>query len=422
MDKLLLEYIKNPKLSINNFNLGVYYESIKQYASAITYYLRSAEYSDIEKEKDIIYESLLKISICFNKLGNRPYNEKGWILHAISFIPKRPEAYFLLTVFHEKMSTTNQNKEWQESYTTAIIGRLFLKNAKRTITNLGYYGEFGFEFQKAVAAWWVGRVNESRNSFLTMPDRFKIPENYIQPIQNNLNFLGAGEYPILRYNKSEIESLRYKFSGAEKISRSHSQVYQDMFVLSMLNGKENGYYLEIGAAHPINNNNTYLLETVFNWKGVSIEINEGEVKKFREIRKNSVICKDATTINYENLLNGINAPNIIDYLQLDCDPHNITYEILLSIPFETHKFAVITYEHDYYMDASRSYRQLSRKYLESYGYKLIVGDIAPNDKFSFEDWWVHPDFVDSDIIEKMIDNKKKPINNAKKYMFKIKTP
>jgi hypothetical protein len=36
-----------------------------------------------------------------------------------------------------------------------------------------------------------------------------------------------------------------------------------------------------------------------------------------------------------------------DYLQLDCDPPSVTYDILTKIPFDEHKFAVITYEHDH---------------------------------------------------------------------------
>ena len=38
------------------------------------------------------------------------------------------------------------------------------------------------------------------------------------------------------------------------------QAQQDKFVLNVLNEKKNGYFLEIGSNHPININNTYLLE------------------------------------------------------------------------------------------------------------------------------------------------------------------
>jgi hypothetical protein len=39
-----------------------------------------------------------------------------------------------------------------------------------------------------------------------------------------------------------------------------SQAGQDLFVLSMLENKSAGVYCEIGGAHPIESNNTFLLE------------------------------------------------------------------------------------------------------------------------------------------------------------------
>ena len=49
---------------------------------------------------------------------------------------------------------------------------------------------------------------------------------------------------------------------------------QDMFVLSMLDGKRNGVYVEIGADKPKIINNSYLLERKFGWRGVSFELDE----------------------------------------------------------------------------------------------------------------------------------------------------
>ena len=73
------------------------------------------------------------------------------------------------------------------------------------------------------------------------------------------------------------------------------------------------------------------------------------------------------------------------------------------IPFEQFKFGVITYEHDHYVDITRSYRFKSRKYLESMGYELVVSDVSPDGVSTFEDWWVHPELVSREIIEKMKD-------------------
>jgi len=59
---------------------------------------------------------------------------------------------------------------------------------------------------------------------------------------------------------------------------------------------------------------------------------------------------------------------------------------------------------------------LVQKYLESKGYKLVVSNISPDDNSPFEDWWVHPDLVDLDTINKLssIDEETK---NAEVYML-----
>ena len=44
-------------------------------------------------------------------------------------------------------------------------------------------------------------------------------------------------------------------------------------------------------------------------------------------------------------------------MQLDCDPAITTYNTLLKIPFDEHKFAVITFEHDHYHDEKSEVRK-----------------------------------------------------------------
>ena len=62
-----------------------------------------------------------------------------------------------------------------------------------------------------------------------------------------------------RYFQEDLEKLRYKFNGAETIKNNYSQAFQDMFVLSILDGKKNGTYVEIGGDHGVIISNTYLL-------------------------------------------------------------------------------------------------------------------------------------------------------------------
>jgi hypothetical protein len=186
-----------------------------------------------------------------------------------------------------------------------------------------------------------------------------------------------------------------------------------MFVLMALNGKTNGKYLEVGAHEPIVHSNTYILEKYFNWKGVSLEIDSNLVNKFNGIRDNFCLLQDATNANYDKILSDTNWGTDWDYLQLDCEPANNTFKALSQIPFEKYRFAVITYEHDYYCDNTKSYRDRSRKYLESKGYELVVDNISADGKSSFEDWWVHPDLVDKNVLStiKSITNTTKKSEN-----------
>ena len=74
-----------------------------------------------------------------------------------------------------------------------------------------------------------------------------------------------------RYFRNNYENLKTKFTGAENIENNWSQSMQDIFVMSMLNGKRNGVYVEIGADQPRVISNTYLLEKDFDWSGISFE-------------------------------------------------------------------------------------------------------------------------------------------------------
>lgn len=202
--------------------------------------------------------------------------------------------------------------------------------------------------------------------------------------------------PIL-YTDSWYESLKVKFNGASSIKRNFSQCYQDIFVLTMLDGKKAGQFLEIGCGSPFYCNNTALLEKSFGWQGVSIDNNKEILDNFSKYRTSKVIYSDATKLNFNKILKKID----YDYLQIDCDPADISFKILLRIPFKSHRFAVITFEHDFYVNEKSKVREKSRKYLDSRGYELVVNNIAPDRFSSFEDWWVHPALVKSTTIQKM---------------------
>jgi hypothetical protein len=205
---------------------------------------------------------------------------------------------------------------------------------------------------------------------------------------------------MIKYDKQKYDKLKNKFPGSENIDFNYAQAYQDMFVLSCLNGKRDGYYLEIGAYHSTNLSNTYLLESKFGWSGISVDIDDSVRNSFSTNREGNLIIADAISLDYKKILNDYNMPKRIDYLQLDIEPQTNTLECLKNIPFDEYRFSVITYETDFYdpsfaREESLANREKSREILKSHGYFLLVGNvcnISENDPF--EDWYIDPQVID----------------------------
>ena len=191
-----------------------------------------------------------------------------------------------------------------------------------------------------------------------------------------------GQYPTgsERYFADKHDRLKYKFSGSEDIVENHSQSMQDMFVLSVLDGKKNGTYVEIGADRPRVINNTWLLESMYDWEGVSFEIDP--IKSLFEER---------------------NFPKQIDYLQLDCDPPQVTLECLKKLPLDDYRFSIITFETDLYA-GGHDVQKEQWEILCSLGYKRIAKNVN-NEGNPYEDWWIDPSVISEDrCILFMIDD------------------
>lgn len=390
-------------------NLARWYENQRHFSPACGLYLRAAELSG---EGDISYECMIRLYYCYAELGFREYTCENVLKMALNMMPRRPEAYFLLSQLYERKAN------WMDSYTYASVGLQVADTLPSPLRfESSYAHEYMLVFQKAVAAWWYGRTDEARHILRKMMEDYggSMNKDYKNLVQNNLSRLGCGNEKESRtcYEYQQYESFRFKFPGLENIRRNYSQVCQDMFVLSVLGGKIDGSYLEIGAAHSHYNSNTALLEEL-GWRGVGVELNK-DLASQHSSRKNKVICDDALSLDYKSIL----APfgEVIDYLQIDIEPPNNTFEALLMIPFENHKFRVITYEHDHYADMTKTYREKSRRYLSSLGYTLLVNDVSPNKECSFEDWWVMMNLVDSEMASN-IKSICGQINEAKSLMFK----
>lgn len=226
---------------------------------------------------------------------------------------------------------------------------------------------------------------------------------------------------MYKYNKN-TNSIKFEFDNMEIINENNSQALQDMFVLAALNGKKEGTFLEIGAHDPVNVSNTFLLESAFNWSGISIDILD-LANRFSIRPRTKFICHNAITLNYSEVLRNTIEGNRIDYLSLDIEPNYNTLECLKNLPLNDYRFSVITYETDFYdpsqsKELNENVRKESRDILESFGYVLVNGNVSNlDDEHPFEDWWLDSKFFSEEQINKFKRENDNPLA-AHKYFIK----
>jgi FkbM family methyltransferase len=181
-------------------------------------------------------------------------------------------------------------------------------------------------------------------------------------------------------DKHKVQLLRI-------LGHSRSQLRQDLFVLSELDFKRDGFFVEVGAASGVDLSNTFLLEKEFGWRGILAEpakrwhkelmanrschieancvwresnitlaFNEVESAEFStvdsysssdsysKVRKHGKTY-NVKTISLNDLLVKYNAPGKIDYLSVDTEGSE--YEILSNCDFDRYQFKVITCEHNF---------------------------------------------------------------------------
>jgi len=167
LENKLNKYILNPRKDRCNFELANSYFDIEQYASAISYYLRSAELSEND---DLVYESLLCSPDCMAKVGGRPVFERGQILQAISHSPHRPEAYNAMCLWLEFCGhrIPSSEEKYLTMYSYACIGISNILSNKDFEYYNRYDGYFAFLYYKAIAGWYIGKTQESKELFLEL--------------------------------------------------------------------------------------------------------------------------------------------------------------------------------------------------------------------------------------------------------------
>jgi hypothetical protein len=171
-----------------NLAVAVEYEKLGQTASAVGFYLRAAEYG-YKSRPFVTYSALLRVSICIEGQKDRSLTVSNVILQAITYMPDRPEAYLLMSKFHEKSGN------WQESYTFARVGLLHTRQIFELPIDVGYPGRHALDFQSAVAAWWIGRKSESIKELKDLLN-YPISPEYVEAVKSNLERLDTDETSI----------------------------------------------------------------------------------------------------------------------------------------------------------------------------------------------------------------------------------
>jgi FkbM family methyltransferase len=204
----------------------------------------------------------------------------------------------------------------------------------------------------------------------------------------------------------------------QNIKNSKSQIRQDLFVLSELGFKKNGFFVEFGATNGLDFSNTYLLEKIYNWRGILAEpakcwhstiiknrsayienkcvwSSSNLILPFNEVsmpglstinlysnedlhsetRKNGKIY-NVETISLNDLLLKYNAPPNIDYLSIDTEGSE--FDILSNFDFDKYTFKVITCEHNYTPMRKRIFDLLTKN-----GYIRKFEALS-----KFDDWYV----------------------------------
>jgi hypothetical protein len=186
MDKLkkyLNVYVNDPLDPYINAMLGEEYELIGQGAAAHSYFLRAAELL-YDTDPEMAYNCFLKTWKQLNITTRRPDFEQGQLQAAIAYAPNRPEAYYHLSIWH------SNRKEWMISYMYACLGKANISNNPPLTYDVGYPGDFVFDFQKAFTGWYIGKRDQSKSLFLELGKLKDIPQNFKEIISENIRDFG----------------------------------------------------------------------------------------------------------------------------------------------------------------------------------------------------------------------------------------
>lgn len=199
----------------------------------------------------------------------------------------------------------------------------------------------------------------------------------------------------------------------------HSHEQQDEFIYNLFKGKTNGTFLDISCGNPRVGSNSYTLEKFCDWSGFGFDIIDVDERDgWCNIRDAQFVQGDATSEGMtEFLKEHIPQDTVIDYISLDVDAAgtSLALQVLKRVLDAGVKFKSMPFEHEYHSHGP-SLRDEQRQLLEAQGMVLLFQDVKGwtigNSRFdnseSFEDWWINPQYFDSEILS---------IKNQRLYTF-----
>jgi len=405
IQKLLNDAVLDHKNPFKLYDLAKEYDRLEQGAAACTFYMRAAENNNEEtfEERFVQYKSLIAMANVYHREGNRDITARSIFRHALTAMPERPEAYFIFSKW------LADRHEWQEALLTSTQG-LNCQNFDMIDTDLEYRGKWQIEYINAISKWKVEGSDRSKNALFDFKYKTKHEKDYGEWIDNWIK--QAGFPSTLPYKEEDQDYYKYPFDGIEDIKQNYSRHFQDMFVLSALDGKRGGSFVEIGSGDPYKFNNTALLEDTFDWVGLNIDNSERFCYQHSRKRKSQILKADAGQLDYDLLFNMNCMERHIDFLRFNAEGASI--QSLRKIPFNRHEFFVIQFQHNACWWGPE-FRQESREILSNAGYILAVPDVSVNETENYEDWWLHPGIAKRKPKMLVRNNKK---NFAYTYMMK----
>ena len=229
------------------------------------------------------------------------------------------------------------------------------------------------------------------------------------------------DYLSIFKRKFKYKKYSYSFNGV------------DLLVDYIFKSKKNGFYLDIGAQHPVSNNNTYLLYKK-GWNGINIDLDEKNINLFKLARPKDVNLNfaisdsekevdlfyyhDSSPINtlsknvsdfqkakvskikkiktkiLNNVLEDLSFKNHIDYMNIDVEGHE--NQVLKGFNINKYKPSVISVE---YLDLDMKKLEFKNNDINNLLNSDLYKYFIQNDYY-FVNWlhgdliFVHKDFRD----------------------------